>query len=434
MLSVKVGLVFIGVLIMILVWHFQGNEAQAKSHAGEALNLLHKLKSYKQVPSLWSPIYTLQDGSKIYITSIYDTDTIRINSPYISEEVKKMPTEIERIFIGGLFGVSTYSEYIAEITPLGVFKWEANPPDTEAYVCEGIRYQNNYVYCVGYYVGDLDPETGTTAHYQVEKREITSGDRVEQTDLSPFQPFYITSDNTGVYIGGQRYKDSGNRTEWVIQKRSLKDLSLLWETNGGTAAINYCVYSLSLNGGTLYAVNQHYYVSGTPLYESWVYAVNTSTGEYETLATYPPAATTGTKPNSVTNRGNKVFISATNKIIRIGTDGWEVTLPSNTYAYKITSDSSGVYVLVQLWPTTTWYINKYSFTGELKWQTPFTLYSALGIKAGSTGVYLVGYTAAPNYIHTQKFNVDGDSVWSNDYPGPTATGQTIDVFVGEEEE
>jgi hypothetical protein len=67
-----------------LVWSFDGDMEKARSWTGQALNLLYQLKHMKQTGKLnqiSSPVYTMNDGTTIRITSIYDNDKIWIESP-----------------------------------------------------------------------------------------------------------------------------------------------------------------------------------------------------------------------------------------------------------------------------------------------------------------------------------------------------------------
>ena len=87
----KVVLILLGVIMATQILYY-GNKVLAQEHRGEALAFMQKLENMKSLGKLdqiWSPVHTLKDGTTIRLQSIYDTQTIRITSPFEGKEIAK---------------------------------------------------------------------------------------------------------------------------------------------------------------------------------------------------------------------------------------------------------------------------------------------------------------------------------------------------------
>jgi len=113
-----------------LVWSFNGDRDKAREHTGEALNLLYQLKHTKETGKLsqiYSPVHTMQDGTTIRITSVFDNDKIWIESPHAVSE-KEILGRLEMVFVIGYKGqnASLGKTIVQRLSPAtGKVMWES---------------------------------------------------------------------------------------------------------------------------------------------------------------------------------------------------------------------------------------------------------------------------------------------------------------------
>lgn len=77
---------------MLSVNYF-GDREKAKDYYGLAMMLLRKLQDRKKlggVDMLWSPVFTMQDGTKLWMQSIYDKQTVWIDAPFVEVVEEKV--------------------------------------------------------------------------------------------------------------------------------------------------------------------------------------------------------------------------------------------------------------------------------------------------------------------------------------------------------
>jgi hypothetical protein len=356
-------LILLGVLFMVLIWHFQGNEAQAKSHAGEALNLLHKLKSYKQVPSLWSPVYTLQDGSKIYITSIYDTDTIRINSPIPEEAVKPM-LSTEYIFTCGIHykvGDPSYWQ-VKAISTSGVLLWsdsKTNPSTGTGGIAQGLTVDSTGLYVAGEIPDPIDNQYRWTVikydfngnvkwTHKLADKSFAESIKIYKGELFVGGMVYDSEDNTSGYYECLDAK-TGNAiwsvatafpygevfnvaidsdsvygvtmatgTSVFIEKRSMADGSLIWTQT----KLNSFFTEISVDNGAVYILGEDLGSPQKLITEKLFASSGASEWEIEEAYTY-------SYPQAILAKNGALYTSATREV------------QINTLR-KLTTDSGGI--------------------------------------------------------------------------------------------
>lgn len=270
----------------------------------------------------------------------------------------------------------------------------------------------------GIYVVGRDYALGN-AQWRIEKRDLNTGALIWQQTFNSGAgrdaAMAVAADGTGIYVVGYIEGGAGDY-KWRIEKRDLSTGNILWQQISNPSVFEDMALGVAADGSGLYVVG--YYSVGGQDYGWWlekrdlrtgalIWRRNSNRGGVDDVAM--DVAVDGTAlyvvGYSEVGSGDYVWLIE-KRDLNTGNILWQKTsnpTTGNDLAYGVAVDGTGVYVVGHYEVAVGdygWRIEKRDLsTGNLIWERtsdPSVWWDvASDVAVDSTGVYVIGYDAAP---------------------------------------
>ena len=311
------------------------------------------------------------------------------------------------LYVAGYDYSSGNAQWVVEKRGLidGILIWHKSP---------GLYYGIAYSITIdnsGVYVAGVQSD-GAVSNWRIEKRRLDNGEltssswpKIVNSSTGNNAAYSLTIDNSGIYIAGYTSDPGTSQNQWLIEKRSTDDGSLIWPqvsiTTGGYSKAT----SITIDAQDVYIFG--YQVSSGAA--SWKIEKRRLDNGELTSSSWPKVTNSAHAldiVSGITIDSTGIYVAEYGPSIKIEkrskNDGALIwTQPSSGIVpYDINLDNSGVYVVGQDSVSSSWRIEKRRLdNGELtssSWPKFNSEYGvANSISKDNSGIYIAGYSTNP---------------------------------------